>query len=88
MCQRSQRLRRHDVSVDYADTVSADTCQGSHRLRGHRVSVVVDYADTREIILLWKKLTCEHTFFGNIFANAKNLAKPFLLVHIRPRWNF
>ena len=36
--------------------VSAWTlCQCSQRLRGHHVSLVNDYADTHEIILLWKK---------------------------------
>ena len=33
----------------------ADMFQHSQRLRRHHVSVVKDYADTHEIILLWKK---------------------------------
>ena len=52
VCPRSQRLRRHCESI-VSD--NAYMCQHSQQLRGHRVSVVNDYADTHEIILLWKK---------------------------------
>ena len=119
-CLHSQQLRRHCVCYcivnNHANTVSL--CQRSQWLRGHRVSVVNNYADTMQIILPWNKyktnekiskkcylrfskIVCQRshwlrghgvrrwlsdfrTLRSNIFAKTKKLAKPFLRVIMGP----
>ena len=48
--------------------------QHSHRLRSHRVSIVIDYAHT---VSAWQVTSADTRFFANIFAKTKNFAKPF-----------
>ena len=78
------------VVVDYADT-----CPHSCWLRWHRAPIVIDYANMMSAYLLTTLTWCKHsqwlhkhTFFANIIVETKNFAKPFLPVHMVPRWSF
>ena len=56
------------IRVSAWSTTTRTLCQHSQQLRRHCVSVVKDYADTQEIISLWKYLCENEKFRETVFA--------------------
>ena len=58
-------MNRHNRFRDFfrfCEDIRNNVCQRSQQLRGHCVSVVNDYADTHDNIILWKKSKSDKKF--------------------------
>ena len=56
------RHKRFREFFRFCEDIRNNVCQRSQQLRGHCVSVVNDYADTHDNIILWKKSKSDQKF--------------------------